>query len=504
MASDPEHFCAAFDYDQTLHLREKLRGDSRDMLERLRSMGVPFCIVTAAQPRVGSVKALSQELQVFQMGHLFHTTPLDPQKALGLVRSWGPTASLSWDRLRTKTLLLFALLTDRRPSDLCRIGYSTVRFAELQEEEGAEQSTKKKTVAYYRLQRGPSDWSAEQILLPAKKEGEEEEEEDLVCPVSCLKHYIEQLKQRRPVPTYRVIDPEVDMPELIQADDVLFLREENGAKFTAEELELALADILLRECRYPAWQVEGFTREPAQEMSVQGIQMARLGSLIAAKYNKAEACALFCQQQQKQGGDGFQHRLVFVDDNIDNVFSVYSYFANRELQSSSGGGGGGSHPILCTSVWYEPPLDGKAESFDEKQSKFAHSIMRPLLDRPNDEKQHDHSMRSRKVILSFPNVGSVELTQVGPLNAIMSHIIQLNDSSLQIEKIVIVNNDDISLPWNPSKKPLDPEERPGCLGIEIGIPNFAYTLFGKLSIVGKTAVLVTKSNKTLASITITI
>jgi hypothetical protein len=75
--------------------------------------------------------------------------------------------------------------------------------------------------------------------------------------------------------------------------------------------------------------VDGLLRDPAVELNVGGIQLARLGNLIAAKYNKAEAVEYFLGEQT-----GCEV-AVFVDDNFDNVFSVFSRLAQRELAGAS-------------------------------------------------------------------------------------------------------------------------------------------------------------------------
>jgi hypothetical protein len=88
-------------------------------------------------------------------------------------------------------------------------------------------------------------------------------------------------------------------------------------------------------------------RDPALELNVHGVQMARLGNLIAAKYNKAEAVEFF--MKELPGCD----TAVFVDDNFDNVFNVYSRFAQLELKNEA--------RATMHSIWYQPPKDGKPE-----------------------------------------------------------------------------------------------------------------------------------------------
>jgi hypothetical protein len=125
----PLSTCVAFDFDQTLHLREHIRGRSIELLERLRALNIPVCIVTAAQARSSSVRALAQELQELHMDVFFKTTKLDRMAALNVIRTeWPDNDVLTADQLQNKLILLLSLLTDRRPSDLCRAGYSGIVF----------------------------------------------------------------------------------------------------------------------------------------------------------------------------------------------------------------------------------------------------------------------------------------------------------------------------------------------------------------------------------------
>lgn len=330
--------CAAFDFDQTLHLREAHRGHAGAFLARLQALGIPYCIVTAAQPRVSSVKALAQELAELRMDHLFRTTLLPRERALDVLRAWGPGEALSAEALQKKLVLLFALLTDRRPSDLARVGYSQVHVAA----DGAS--------ATYKLQRSATEWSAE-LTLEARPS------DPLVCPVVCLKDYLGRIGKVRQPPVYRVIDPEVDFPDNIVEDDALFLQPD-GQRFSPTSLEHVVEHFLLQEGHFPEWQVAGLLREAAVELTVDGIQMARFGNLIAAKYNKAQAVQWFVKEQQERGHAC--KRILFVDDNMDNVFGVFGFFASREAAAPD---------TSVFSVWFEPPAEGNPEKQDEHQAK---------------------------------------------------------------------------------------------------------------------------------------
>lgn len=226
--------CAAFDFDQTLHLRESQRGRAGELLLRLRALNVPVCIVTAAQPRSGSVKALAQEMHELHLDEFFRTTKLNPSHALDVVRhDWPDNESLSPEQLQNKLLVLLSLFTDRRPADLSRVGYSGISF-------------KENNTACYRMQRGRAEWSAELVLTG--------DPDHRVCPVRCLKAHLARILPVRAPPVYREIDPELDMPEDIVPGDRLFLTSE-GLPLEPKDIEKLVGDFLIHRCKYPDWQV---------------------------------------------------------------------------------------------------------------------------------------------------------------------------------------------------------------------------------------------------------
>jgi hypothetical protein len=92
--------------------------------------------------------------------------------------------------------------------------------------------------------------------------------------------------------------------------------------------------------------------------------MARLGNLIAAKYNKAEAVELFMKDLPHCD------TAVFVDDNFDNVFNVFSRFAQLELK--------GVGNVVLHSVWYVPPADGMPEPCNARNVTLGACITRAL------------------------------------------------------------------------------------------------------------------------------
>lgn len=109
----------------------------------------------------------------------------------------------------------------------------------------------------------------------------------------------------------------------------------------------------------------GLLRDPAVELNVNGIQLARLGNLIAAKYNKAEAVEYFMRELPNCD------TAIFVDDNFDNVFNVFSRFAQLELRKPE-------NSLTVHSVWYEPPAEGRPEPCSARNMTLGLRIARPI------------------------------------------------------------------------------------------------------------------------------
>ena len=437
VAARASSICLAFDYDQTLHLRESHRGRSLQLLRRLQSLGIPFCIVTAAQPRIGSVKALAEELQELNLDPFFRTTQLDPTVALARIGERFPDNSmLSLEDLELKLMLLLALCTDRRPSDLVRIGHSNAIVS--------------KDEAVYRLQRGLADWSAELTLEINLHHSD-------ICPVRTLAAFLERIAPNRPPPVYREIDLEKDMPDPIVETDHLFL-------MNVAQCEACIENFLLSTNAYPAWQIDGLMREPAVEHNINGIQMARYGNLICAKYNKAEAVEWFMQEL-----DGVTES-IFVDDNFDNVINVFGRFA--ELEKSRG--------LIGHSVWFEEPLDGRPEKYNARRVELGALIMRPLCQKTASD--------SSSAFVDFGAMGKVQLNQIDSLSEMQLELDSLIDGAE-----IYFSDTDLSVPWNPSGRPLLAAERPGCTGARFTngkATSCAWSLCGPLSVVAKHAVLV--------------
>lgn len=201
--------------------------------------------------------------------------------------------------------------------DLPRVGYSTTRFV-------------KEKGIYYRLEKNKV-WSAELLL-------KENLENPLLCLVNCWQHFEERTKEKR-------LRDE-------NTPDRLFLNFQDGTfqTLTENEFETRAMD-LMKQSGYTQKQAERFLHDPAQELTFEGVKLATMGNLLAARYNKAEAVEYFIQQRLKQEKSGPIH-LIFVDDNSDNAFNVFTHFSSKEE----------SNQVFVSSIWYPPPKEGKEET----------------------------------------------------------------------------------------------------------------------------------------------
>jgi len=199
---------------------------------------------------------------------------------------------------------------------------------------------------YYHLQQvsGPSkgDWSAEQSLV--------EQADPLVCPVKAWKNYMERTSDKR---------LEGKSP------DRLFLEwEPENPEGSADSFSNALSDVkicalienFLRSAGLDQKIIKDVMTEQAQVHTIQDVQIAMLDTLLASRYNKAQAIDLFARHNNLKPSC-----IVFVDDNVDNAFNVFLHYAQNQLKESTTSE---SAPTVI-SFWYQPPKTGREEACQE-------------------------------------------------------------------------------------------------------------------------------------------
>ena len=86
------------------------------------------------------------------------------------------------------------------------------------------------------------------------------------------------------------------------------------------------------------------------------IPVARVGHAMASRYNKPEALQHWLEAE---GLAATVQKVIFVDDNSDNVFNMFMHFATAESD------GRAPAPRACA-VWYPPPPPAAGEKSREE------------------------------------------------------------------------------------------------------------------------------------------
>ena len=419
---DPSRAVLALDFDQTLTAVHRatgvagatggrgggreltLRGgeDTRAALEQMAAAGVRMCIVTAQPPSVATVRNAASECRALSIARHFDVqepdySPLYAALASGATLASGfrrpvaaataaaaavdlsddgaacsaaaalpeATAAALLEATLRLMLLLLLVLPERTASDLVRIGAVSRTLGD-----GG--------IGYRLWDEGQQIWGAELRLArdcarPA------------LCPVHAWQEYLDTsgavraAAASRPsnTPDRLLLSPSAagrGLAHVMEVDEAHEL-----ATFAASAAGLSKRDI--------QWLVSS----PAQELAVDaGVKIAMMGHVIAAKYNKPEGLHAWIRREQLAPA-----AIVFVDDNSDNVFSMFAHFAALERahdqaktavvstchECDSGGGGGvcGSSsgdgargatttrrvpPPACCSVWYPPEGAATEEPHD--------------------------------------------------------------------------------------------------------------------------------------------
>jgi hypothetical protein len=413
----------AFDFDQTItqvkvlggRRQTLLRGgeSTREMLNNLHRHGAHLAIVTATTPSVENAKSIAKQVRDLGLERMFDVDEFDPAPIKNLLKSWGRNEDLSIEKLMKKLITLLVLLTDRWPADLERIGFSPIKIDDA------------KTKVRYRLIQtsGPSkgDWSAEQSLSANR-------EDPLLCPVQCWAHLIERTAEFRRTKfgekppdrfflRFHQLDDAADTTTNVNENEnenasvstsVSIVTEtfgslgvdsreltDDAACMKAHEIIALLEDVLREAGLDPTkGKVRELFEEPAKVVELSGgIKIVEYGTIICARYNKAEAV------QHLASNLPSVKTIIFVDDNSDNVFNVFNYFYSKATAAAAAAGGSigmsgttdaasatsaltgsssssssaaavvsGRHKII--SCWYPPPEGGVEENVDPDVQKL--------------------------------------------------------------------------------------------------------------------------------------
>ena len=108
-----------------------------------------------------------------------------------------------------------------------------------------------------------------------------------------------------------------------------------------------------------------------------GIKIARMGNLLAARYNKPEAFEYWLRSCAPQDMP-IPKQLAFVDDNSDNAVSMFMHFAASEMSEATARDASSNWAprIPMCAIWYPPPASLKGEAFDEATRALLMAVSR--------------------------------------------------------------------------------------------------------------------------------
>jgi hypothetical protein len=151
-----------------------------------------------------------------------------------------------------------------------------------------------------------------------------------VCAVRCFRELLQRLRPDR-IP---LREPATPQGKLSVREDCLWwsldpATEDPVAPRSLQEI-LLLAQDFIDEARLLQPTKKWVLGEPAQPSVLgNGVKICVLGNTIASGYNKIDALNWFLAERRLTDR---VRRVVFVDDNVDNVMSVFQHFADLEWQ----------------------------------------------------------------------------------------------------------------------------------------------------------------------------
>eukprot|EP01091_Cochliopodium_minus_P012301 TRINITY_DN3697_c0_g1_i1.p1 TRINITY_DN3697_c0_g1~~TRINITY_DN3697_c0_g1_i1.p1 ORF type:complete len:387 (+),score=107.39 TRINITY_DN3697_c0_g1_i1:60-1220(+) len=328
----PEETVVAFDFDQTLKMAPKkginekatIRGGdgTKEFMDRLLKENYPTIIITAATPNEQATETLRKEVVKIGFGKHFGVEDFDNVKLIERLEKMGENEELTEPQILTKLVLLLSLLSNKISEELGRVGRSNILI--------------KDDRIGFRLRKG-EDWGATLFLMVNEKNPR-------LCPVRCLKRYLVLTE-----------DYKFEEAEYGKEIDRLFLsHEKDQRKPLLENQILDIVKVFLKESDYDLEysSVRSFYEKRAKEISHEGAKFYSCNNLLLSKYNKAEALIWWLKEKKMN-----PKRIIFVDDNSDNAFSVYMHICNTTQ-------------ISIHSYWYTPPSYGKDELSDQEMRKM--------------------------------------------------------------------------------------------------------------------------------------
>ncbi|GAB5362757.1 hypothetical protein AAMO2058_000825800 [Amorphochlora amoebiformis] len=366
---DPANTVVALDFDQTITLVEKKKSESlqkvtktmsvrggrksKKALESMIKKGAKCCIVTAQTPSVETMVSLVQEVRHLGLAKVFNVEPFDPTPVANLLKSWGSNDTMPLEKLTVKLAVLISMNTDRKPTDMERMGYSMLKFEGFSKDHNESKASEGPVVVFtlfgdkennpslantwgapHRLVgmcANPSDTKAEsEVISPHSKKAHLQKTllasgDFDMCTVRCMYTYVQRTKAIREKFLKDIGAPEIPkvfMEDIIKERDAEKMRRKCNVP-PPDETEEQRAE------RAKAEDAQRYAEEDIRFLRISGtrlvVQYSRYGYCIAARYNKPEAVIDFINKERPN-----TKHCVFVDDNSDNVWNMFANFANNE------------------------------------------------------------------------------------------------------------------------------------------------------------------------------
>jgi len=249
------------------------------------------------------------------------------KKLLDHLESLGSNENLSHEMLLKKSLILMAISSKKLPEEISRTGRSNL-------------ITSKEDRIGFKLQK-EGNWGGTTFLMQNK-------DRPSVCPVLCLKAYLQKIE---PFP--------LKEEENLTEKDRLFLSPQDQSVLTPEKIS-ELIQSVLKDSGYDmeCSPVKSVFEKRTKEIDFQGSKFFTCSNLLLSYYNKVEALKWWIEQKKLN-----PKRIVFVDDNSDNAYSMYLHFSQKESP-------------CVHSFWYVPPHTGR----DEKNIEEARAIFKYIAE----------------------------------------------------------------------------------------------------------------------------
>lgn len=366
----------AFDFDQTLTEPKKNKNDktagprmrggtsSLKAIQDLHRNGVDMIIITATKPGRDAAASVAAEACKLGLGKEFNADKRHDLDALNSAfKKEGNLSELSDAALTDRLSMLMMVHTRLRGIDLWRVSSRSVK-------RGASGIIESFCTRTLQMESSVDQFdSLGTLSTPYKVPKAAAESVDLSL---CLQEYLKRVETFGLEQLFLEVDNKDNFTGSGMSSKALVSRLEVYAK------QLGLAGHVIRALSH------GFAEDIKTE---KGVMIAKAGKVFCSGYNKSEALEWYVKSCATR-----PRRVLFVDDNTDNVFNLFMAFKSGELVED------------IFSVWFQPPVFGQMET----GSGFANAVVKKAA--------------LVNSVLDFYNNGSAEMKALSLEDAMSSSV----------------------------------------------------------------------------------